>query len=334
MTSIEARPSASVLMVVRSEPLDRMRRAVDAVARQEGAGTIEVLIAAPQAEHRALASLHPHGAVGEIRLVDSRDGSRSGGLNAALCAARGRVVARVDARAVPPPDYVARCIARLERDPDIGVVGAIQRPHAGGDGVVARGIARALRNPHFLGGAAYRRTDGAGPADTAYLGAFRREQLARLGGFDETLVANEDFELCSRYRGRGSVVWVEPGLEVAYEARTTFAGLWRQYRDFGDAKVAFWRRSGSMPNRRQAAVLAAGAAAVATAALSVRRPAVAGIAAASAAAALVAVDHVVEPNERDARVRAVSAGAAMTLGAAWCWGVVRGAARSFCTRDR
>jgi cellulose synthase/poly-beta-1,6-N-acetylglucosamine synthase-like glycosyltransferase len=334
MTSVDARPRASVLMVVCGEPLDRVRRAVDAVARQEGAGTIELVIAAPHAEHRDLASVHAHGAVGDLRLVDSPGGSRSGGLNAALGAARGSVVARVDARSVPPPDYVARCVARLERDPDVGVVGAIQRPHAGGDGVIARGIARALRNPYFLGSATYRRRDGAGPADTAYLGAFRRDQLARLGGFDEGLAANEDFELCSRYRGRGAVVWVEQGLEVPYEARTTFAGLWRQYQHFGDAKVAYWRRSGSMPNRRQAAVLLAGGAALAVAAVAVRRPAVAAVAAAGAAVTLAVVDHVVEPDERDARVRVAAAGAAVTLGAAWCCGVLRGAARWLRAPDR
>ena len=216
---------------------------------------------------------------------------------------------------------------RLEHDPTVGVVGAIQRPEAGSDGVVARGVARALRNPYFLGGARYRRTDGGGPGDTAYLGAFRREQLVQLGGFDERLSANEDFDVCARYRDRGTRVWVEPGLEVAYEARTTFAGIWRQYEAFGDAKLDYWRRRRTGPNGRQAAALLAGGVAIAGLGLALRRPAQAAALVAGGVAALAIVDHVVDPDERDVRLRAVAVGTAATLCAAWCCGVARGVAR-------
>jgi GT2 family glycosyltransferase len=327
VTVVETTPRVSVLMVVCAEPIERLQRAVDAVARQEGIRSIELLIAAPRDEHDRLGNLRPHGAVTTITLVHSPGGSRTRGLNAALREARGSVVARVDARSLPPPDYLARCVMRLEHDPTVGVVGAIQRPQSGSDGIVARGVARALRNPYFLGGARYRRTDGGGPADTAYLGAFRREQLVQLGGFDERLSANEDFDVCARYRDRGARVWVEPGLEVEYEARTTFAGVWRQFQAFGDAKVDYWRRSRTGPNGRQAVALLAGGVAVAGLGSALRRPARAAALVAGAVGALTIVDHVVDPSERDVRVRAVAVGTAATLGAAWCCGVARGVSR-------
>jgi hypothetical protein len=332
MTTSAVIPAVSVLMVVRDEPSPRLQRAVDAVARQVGVGPVELLIAAPGDEHARISALRPSGAIETMLVVENPDGSRSAGLNAALAAARASVVARVDARSRLTSDYLTRCLGRLEADPSVGVVGAIQRPDAGGDGVVARGVARALRNPYFMGGARYRRPGTGGPADTAYLGAFRRAELQDMGGFDERLAANEDFELCARYRARGAVVWVEHSLEVTYEARATLRDLWRQYRSLGAGKADYWRHHGSRPNGRQTAALVAPVAVIGALGLATRRPAAAVAATAAGIVGLAVVDHVIAPRERDPRVRAVSLGAAITLTGAWVSGVLGGVTRGLGAR--
>ena len=50
----------------------------------------------------------------------------------------------------------------------------------------------------------------AGPADTVYLGVFRREWLTRLGGYDDRFVRAQDWELNHRIRAAGGLVWFSP----------------------------------------------------------------------------------------------------------------------------
>jgi hypothetical protein len=327
-----SRPDVSVLLVTRREPIVRLRRVLDALAAQAGAGTLELLIAAPPDEHPALAGLPTRGAVQRVTLVANLDGRRSAGLNRALDRARAATVVRVDARSVPPPDYVVRCVARLAANPAIGVVGAIQRPAAHDADAGARGIARALRNPWLLGGAPYRRAGGGGPADTAYLGAFRRHELVAAGGYDERLDANEDFDLCARYRAAGQEVWIEPGLEVEYEPRRTHRELWAQYRAFGEAKVRYWHATGARPNRRQRVALGGAVAATIAGVLVSRRPRRLVTALIAGLGALALVDHSVDPEERDVATRVAAIGAYATFLTGWCFGIVRGLTRAAAPR--
>jgi hypothetical protein len=75
-----------------------------------------------------------------------------------------------------------------------------------------------------------------GDVETVYLGTFRREALEAVGGFDETLVRNQDYELNHRLRQAGFRVFFHPDLQVRYQPRATVRGLWRQYFDYGTWK--------------------------------------------------------------------------------------------------
>lgn len=315
----------SVILVARNEPEDRLERLMHALAGQQDVEPFEIVVAAPIADHPSYAVFVPSGAVASMVCVDNPGGERSPGLNRAIRAARGDVVVRVDARSVPPSDYVAKCCTRLTDSPEVGVVGAIQWVRPASDGVWARGVARALGNPWMLGNAAYRRADGGGPSDTVYLGAFRRAELLALGGYDERLDANEDFDLCRRYLDAGLEVWVEPGMAVPYEARSTPAAAVGQYFAFGRAKTRFWRTTGRRPGSRQLVAIGGAVAGVAVlgAAVISGKPAVVGGAIAAALTGAVVVDHLAEPGERDVRVRGA---AVLTNGlviAAWLTGMAR-----------
>jgi succinoglycan biosynthesis protein ExoA len=88
-----------------------------------------------------------------------------------------------------------------------------------------------------VGSAAFHTGGEAGPADTVYLGVFRREWLTRMGGYDPRFVRAQDWELNHRIREAGGLVWFSPRLRVAYRPRPTLRALARQYRDYGR-----WRR--------------------------------------------------------------------------------------------
>jgi pimeloyl-ACP methyl ester carboxylesterase len=184
-----------------------------------------------------------------------------------------------------------------------------------------------LRNRWLLGNAGYRRPGASGPVDTVYLGAFRREELLELGGYDERLDANEDFEVCGRYLDAGRVVWLEEDLLVNYEPRVGTAELFAQYQAFGEAKVAYWRATGHRPNRRQLLALGlAGGGALAMLA-SLRRPRRAAALVAAGVVGVALIDHLAEPHEPDPQVRARACVASVATTTGWLWGVVRGLLR-------
>ncbi len=316
----------SVVMVVRDEPAARLLRVFAMLAAQEGCGPLDLVVAAPESEEQVGAPDSCRGALRSVTWVDNPSGGRSAGLNRAIRAVRHAIVVRVDARSIFPPDYVARCVARLGSQASVGVVGGVQRACVTEAARRPRAVVRALRNPWLLGGAAYRRPGAGGVVDTVYLGVFRRAELLELEGYDESLDANEDFDLCARYRDAGFEVWLEAGLLVQYEPRTTFAALWSQYRAFGASKVVFWRRTGRRPNRRQRAAMVGSLVLAGTLVAAARRPAVAAGFVAAGAGALVTVDHLADPHERDVLVRAQAVVANGVIMAAWMSGVVGGLA--------
>lgn len=312
---------ASVIVTVADEPRERLQRMIDRLAAQT-LGPLEVVIAAPTRDRPSLEAVRAHGAVAEIRIVDNPTGQRCPGLNRAAREATSPIVHRVDARSLLAPDHVARCQARLEADASVGVVGGRQSSVDTGGGIVGRGLARALANPWVTGGAAYRRSGAAGEVDTVYLGSFRRSDLLAVGGYDETLDSNEDFDLCQRYIAAGARVWLEADLVVGYEGRHSFAAVWRQYEAFGRGKVRYWRSRRTRPNARQIVGLAAPLAGVVGLLLAARRDAAVAYVAAGVAG-VAALDQIGVGGRPPIGERAVAWVTSVLVPAAWAVGAYR-----------
>lgn len=178
-------------------------------------------------------------------------------LNLGLEASTGEIICRVDARCRIPPQYVARCVDVLVRRPEVAVVGGAQVAEArAGSTMIERAIVRALKNPYAMGGARYRRRAPSGPGDTVYLGAFRRDQLVRAGGWDERFLTNQDYELNRRMSKEG-LVWFDSELQVGYRPRRSLRSLTQQYRRFGRWKLAVWIEGGTTIAPRQIGLVAA-----------------------------------------------------------------------------
>lgn len=192
-----------------------------------------------------------------VRIVRNPSGTTPRGLNAGIEAARGEVILRCDAQSVLPPGYAARAVQVLA-ETGAANVGGMQVPVA--EEGFAAAVAAAMRSPVGAGGATYRMGGAAGPVDTVYLGTFRRQALALVGGFDPVLERNQDFELNHRLQQHGWDVWFDPELQVAYRPRDTVGALGRQYRDYGRWKRFVLERDASSLMFRQLAapVLVAG----------------------------------------------------------------------------
>jgi hypothetical protein len=115
-------------------------------------------------------------------------------------------------------------------------VGGVWEIKPGAQTWVAESIAAAAAHPLGVGDAMYRLNAKAGAVDTVPFGSFHRSLIEKIGAFDETLLANEDYEFNTRVRQSGGVVWLEPSIRSVYFARPTFGALARQYWRYG-----FWK---------------------------------------------------------------------------------------------
>jgi succinoglycan biosynthesis protein ExoA len=171
----------------------------------------------------------------QVAIIDNPKRTIPAALNTAISIAKGNMIIRVDAHSVPKSDYVERCVQALETG--LGEnVGGVWEIQPSGTGWINRAIAVATSHPLGVGDARYRYTKEAGWVDTVPFGAFRRELVDQIGGFDETLLANEDYEFNARVRQHGGKIWLDPAIRCVYFARANLRELGRQYWRYG-----FWK---------------------------------------------------------------------------------------------
>ena len=167
-----------------------------------------------------------------------------GGINAGVGTARGEVIVRLDAHSRPTPTYVSQCVEALHQT-GAGVVGGVWETEAGDSTATARAIAYAVSHPMGAGDAAYRIGHaGAGRRriDTVPFGCFRKSTWETLGGYNEQLLTNEDYEFNYRARLANQPVILDSDIRCAYVARTTLKELASQYFRYGWWKTRMLRQ--------------------------------------------------------------------------------------------
>jgi len=174
-----------------------------------------------------------------VQVVDNPARNIPSALNLGIAAARGNFILRMDAHAVPSRGYVRRCVDLLARG-SAAVIGAPCHVCPGADTLMARAIAVAVSHPFGIGDAKYRIKNGnvsQEPVDTVAFGAFRRALWSELGGFNQDLLTNEDYDFNYRVRARGGLVLLDRSEHCDYFARTTLRELAAQYFRYGQWKA-------------------------------------------------------------------------------------------------
>jgi len=172
----------------------------------------------------------------KLTVIDNRKKTIPSGLNQAIQAANGEYIIRLDAHSNPHPDYITRSIKALEGGlgDNVGGVISIQ---AANQGWISQSIAIAAGHPLGVGDARYRIGSESGEVETVAFGAFRSELIDKIGLFDETLLANEDYEFNVRIRKAGGKIWLDPAIQANYIARSTLRELSVQYWRYGYWKL-------------------------------------------------------------------------------------------------
>jgi glycosyltransferase involved in cell wall biosynthesis len=187
----------------------------------------------------------------DVRVVDNTLRSIPLGVNRAIEASRGEIILRLDAHSRPYPDYIENSVKALE-DGRGDNVGGVWEIHPGADTWIAKSIAVAAAHPLGVGDALYRHAKHAAEVDTVPFGSFKRELIGRIGLFDESLLANEDYEFNARIRKAGGRIWLDPSIRSIYFARSTLQELARQYWRYGYWKWRMLRRYPDTLRWRQA----------------------------------------------------------------------------------
>lgn len=194
-------PAVSVIMPVLDEER-HLRGAVQAILAQEYAGEMEVVIAIGPSKDRTeeiAAQLVAETASGNKRVhtVPNPSGRTPAALNAAIKASRHPIVVRVDGHGMLSPNYIATAVRLLEETGAQNVGGIM---HAEGENDWEHAVAAAMTSKIGVGNAAFHTGGQAGPAETVYLGVFRRAALEQQGGYNEEFVRAQDWELNFRIR--------------------------------------------------------------------------------------------------------------------------------------
>ncbi|MDX6330981.1 MAG: hypothetical protein QOI83_3364 [Streptomycetaceae bacterium] len=212
-----------------------LRNSVRHILEQDYAGELEVVIAlGPSTDRtdRIAAELVSEDI--RVHTVPNPTGRTPAALNAAIKASRHPVVVRVDGHGMLSPDYIATAVRLLDETGAVNVGGLM---HAEGENDWERAVAAAMTSKIGVGNAAFHTGGAPAPADTVYLGVFRREVLEQQGGYNEEFIRAQDWELNYRIREAGGLIWFSPELKVSYRPRPSVRALAKQYKDYGR-----WRR--------------------------------------------------------------------------------------------
>jgi len=169
-----------------------------------------------------------------VRLVDNPRRIPPAALNEATTAMTSPWLVRIDAHATIPPDYVARTLLHLRSGKWGGVGG---RKEGVGYTDEGRAIAAVMRSPFGVGNSTYHHGTQVQPVDHIPFGAYPREVIEAVGGWDESIPVNQDYEFDFRVRQAGHELLFDPQLVIDWECRQSVKAFWRQYRRYGRGKA-------------------------------------------------------------------------------------------------
>ena len=169
-----------------------------------------------------------------LRVIDNPGQIVSKGLNAAIRAARGDIIIRLDAHTDYAPDYLRECVDTLKAT-GADNVGGPARTKA--DGYLQRAVATTYHSPFSVGGALFHDVNYDGWVDTVTYGCWRKSAFEKFGLFDEELVRNQDDEHNLRITRAGGRNYQSTKIKSWYRPRSSLRALFSQYMQYGYWKV-------------------------------------------------------------------------------------------------
>ena len=217
-----------------------LEAAVLAILSQDYQGPIQVVLAlGPSTDRTNEVAARICAGDSRVSSVLNPTGRTPEGLNAALAATTQEIVVRVDAHSELSDGYIRLAVETLQRTGADNVGGIM-----GARGITKfeKAVAAAMTSPLGVGSASFHTGGTEGPAETVYLGVFKRSALERVGGYDPAFTRAQDWEMNYRIRTTGGTVWFNPDLFVTYRPRPNVFKLAKQYFEYGSWRHEVMRR--------------------------------------------------------------------------------------------
>jgi succinoglycan biosynthesis protein ExoA len=240
----------SIIVACRNE-ITHIRRFLDSLLSQDMEGIPwEAVLADGLSDDGTREVLDEYSAKNrQLRVLSNLGRIVSTGLNAAIRAARGDIIIRMDAHSWYAPTYSRLCIETLQRTAADYVGGPVL---AQAQGILPRAVTAAFHSRFATGGASrFRESNYEGWVNTLPFGAWRKTTLEKIGLFDESLVRNQDDELNIRLLRAGGKIWQTPSLSSWYSPRSTLSKLFRQYFQYGFWQVPVLRKHSNLSSWRK-----------------------------------------------------------------------------------
>jgi len=180
----------------------------------------------------------------EARLTVVADGKRRNlpqALNVGLALSDAELVAKIDAHGFPERDFLRRAVEAFRSvASDVACVGG--RPIMEGAGRFSEAAALARTSRFGVAGSVYAGTRTREFVYSVGWGVYRRAALDEVGLFDERMSYGEDEEVNWRLRRAGHRILLDESIRFHYITRNNWRALFRQYQNYGRARVRVVRK--------------------------------------------------------------------------------------------
>lgn len=158
-------------------------------------------------------------------------------LNIACQNASHDIIVRLDGHTQAPSNYVSESLKALQEIDFKGATGGRCDIQASDSTRMSEAISIGVSHPLGVGNALYRtlksELETLIDVDTVPFGAFTKELWESLGGYDEALLYDEDYDFNYRVRSKGYRMVMNSKIVLKYFARKDLAALWTQYYRYG-----------------------------------------------------------------------------------------------------
>ncbi|MDY6987480.1 MAG: glycosyltransferase family 2 protein [Thermodesulfobacteriota bacterium] len=161
-------------------------------------------------------------------------------MNMGIRDATGELIAKIDAHGYIAVDYVKTSGELLLKDEALKCVGGPINPV--GEGRIGEASALARSSLFGVGRGVYSMGESTKWVDTVQCGVYKKGVFSEVGLFDESLQFGEDEEINWRIREKGYGILASPRVRFYYFPRSSVRKLYRQYYNYGVARVRVIRK--------------------------------------------------------------------------------------------
>jgi succinoglycan biosynthesis protein ExoA len=319
----EQAPAVTVLIPARNEAAS-IAGCLDSVLSQDYPNLEVIVVDGSSIDETPDIVLRVAGRDSRVRLLRNERASIPISLNLGLEAAKGEYLVRVDAHSTISPGYVREAVSLLRLGGWGGVGG---RKEAVGRTPAGHAIAEALGSRFGVGDSHYHHATEARTVDHVPFGVYPVALCRSLGGWNEQLTTNEDYEFDYRVRQAGWELYLDPRLRIDWLARQSIPDLFKQYRRYGAGKAGVARLHPQSLKARHLAAPALVAWLAGLAALALVRPRAAAVLGTPYVGALTVASVLTAARIEEPRARRYVPAAFVTMHVAWGLGFWSGLLR-------